>query len=104
MSERIHIAGVGLDVSVDCGRVDCSRVEIGLGHRGFEKEAESRGWSQAIPYALRLSFRSPGVPAVSGRSRMPAASVVGRRGGSPGQDDLSPDRPGGEGRTRPGKG
>ncbi len=36
-------------------------VEIGLLHRGFEKECEARPWSQAVPYTDRLNDQSAAI-------------------------------------------
>ena len=33
-------------------------VQVGYLHRGFEKECESHGWHQAIPYTDRLNYNS----------------------------------------------
>lgn len=41
-------------VSLDDDRIAALEVEVGYGHRGFEKEVESRGWSEALPYVGRL--------------------------------------------------
>ncbi|MAG34411.1 MAG: hypothetical protein CL908_26340 [Deltaproteobacteria bacterium] len=41
-------------VSLDDERITELEVEIGLAHRGFEKEVESRPWSFALPYVGRL--------------------------------------------------
>lgn len=42
--------------SLDDDRMTQVDVEIGLGHRGFEKEVESRGWREATPYLSRLGY------------------------------------------------
>ncbi|MFO0689782.1 MAG: hypothetical protein U0900_13825 [Myxococcota bacterium] len=41
-------------VTLDDDRIEALEVEIGLGHRGFEKEVESRPWPEALPYVARL--------------------------------------------------
>ena len=45
---------VGFLVSLDDQRIMDLEVEIGLGHRGFEKEVESIPWHRALPYVARL--------------------------------------------------
>ncbi|MFK7897169.1 MAG: hypothetical protein AB8G23_15115 [Myxococcota bacterium] len=47
---------VGFVVSLDDERMTSIDVELGLGHRGFEKEVESVPWSGALPYVRRLGF------------------------------------------------
>ena len=50
---RRTLSGAGgtasLVVTLDDDRVRGLEVEIGLGHRGFEKEVESRDWDLARP-------------------------------------------------------
>ncbi len=41
-------------VTLDDDRIEALEVEIGLGHRGFEKEVESRPWEGALSYVARL--------------------------------------------------
>jgi NADH-quinone oxidoreductase subunit D len=41
-------------VTLDDDRIEALEVEIGLGHRGFEKEVESRPWRAALPFVARL--------------------------------------------------
>lgn len=41
-------------VTLDDDRIEALEVEIGMGHRGFEKEVESRPWQEALPYVARL--------------------------------------------------
>ncbi|MHA7837070.1 MAG: NADH-quinone oxidoreductase subunit D-related protein [bacterium] len=43
-------------VSLDDERIVDLEVEIGLGHRGFEKEVESGPWLRALPYVGRLGY------------------------------------------------
>jgi len=43
-------------VSLDDDRMTDLEVEIGLGHRGFEKQVESRSWQRALPYLSRLGY------------------------------------------------
>jgi NADH-quinone oxidoreductase subunit D len=43
-------------VSLDDERISDLEVEIGLGHRGFEKEVESVPWHRALPYVARLGY------------------------------------------------
>lgn len=43
-------------VSLDDERITQLEVEIGIGHRGFEKEVESRSWHLALPYVSRLGY------------------------------------------------
>ncbi len=45
-------------VDLDDDRIQALEVGIGLGHRGFEYEAESRAWDEALPYVARLGFAS----------------------------------------------
>jgi NADH-quinone oxidoreductase subunit D len=45
-------------VSLDDERITELEVEIGLGHRGFEKEVESIPWHRALPYVARLGLAS----------------------------------------------
>lgn len=55
---RRVMAGVGgtlsFLVTLDDDRIEALELEIGLGHRGFEKEVESRPWVAALPYVARL--------------------------------------------------
>jgi NADH-quinone oxidoreductase subunit D len=57
---RRVLSGVGgtiaFIVSLDDDRMTSVDVEIGFGHRGFEKEVESRGWPNALPYVSRLGY------------------------------------------------
>jgi NADH-quinone oxidoreductase subunit D len=43
-------------VSLDDDQITDLEVEIGIGHRGFEKEVESRPWHRALPYVSRLGY------------------------------------------------
>lgn len=43
-------------VSLDDDRIGALEVEIGIGHRGFEKEVESLPWHRALPYIGRLGY------------------------------------------------
>lgn len=45
-------------VTLDDDRIEALEVEIGLGHRGFEKEVESRPWREALPFVARLGHAS----------------------------------------------
>lgn len=57
---RRVLSGVGgtiaFIVSLDDDRMTTVDVEIGFGHRGFEKEVESRDWPHALPYVSRLGY------------------------------------------------
>lgn len=57
-SVRRVLAGAGgtasFLVTLDDDRIEALEVEVGLGHRGFEKEVESRPWLEALPYVARL--------------------------------------------------
>lgn len=57
-SVRRVLAGAGgtasFLVTLDDDRIEALELEIGLGHRGFEKEIESRPWLEALPYVARL--------------------------------------------------
>lgn len=59
-SVRRVLAGAGgaasFLVTLDDDRIEALEVEIGLGHRGFEKEVESRPWLDALPYVARLGY------------------------------------------------
>ena len=61
-SVRRVMAGVGGTltclVTLDDDRIEALEIEIGLGHRGFEKEVESRPWHEALPYVARLGYAS----------------------------------------------
>ncbi len=61
-SVRRAMAGAGgtlsFLVTLDDDRIEALEVEIGLGHRGFEKEVESRPWHEALPYVARLGYAS----------------------------------------------
>ncbi|HIF92092.1 MAG TPA: NADH-quinone oxidoreductase subunit D [Myxococcales bacterium] len=46
----------GFLVSLDDERITDLEVEIGIGHRGFEKEAEAVPWHRALPYVARLGY------------------------------------------------
>lgn len=43
-------------VSLDDEQISDLEVEIGIGHRGFEKEVESLPWHRALPYVSRLGY------------------------------------------------
>jgi len=45
-------------VTLDDDRIESLEVEIGQGHRGFEKEIETRPWVEALPYVGRLGYAS----------------------------------------------
>ena len=45
-------------VALDDDRITNLEVDIGLGHRGFEKQAESGSWDDALPYVSRLGWVS----------------------------------------------
>jgi len=49
---------VSFVVSLDDERIRDLEVEIGIGHRGFEKEVESLPWHRALPYVARLGYAS----------------------------------------------
>jgi len=57
---RRVMGGVGATtsflVTLDDDRIEALEVEIGLGHRGFEHEVESRPWLEALPYVARLGY------------------------------------------------
>jgi NADH-quinone oxidoreductase subunit D len=57
---RRVLSGVGgtiaFIVSLDDDRMTSVDVDIGFGHRGFEKEVESRGWRDGLPYVSRLGY------------------------------------------------
>ncbi len=61
-SVRRVLAGAGATtsflVTLDDDRIEDLTVEIGLGHRGFEKEVESRPFEHALPYVARLGHAS----------------------------------------------
>jgi NADH-quinone oxidoreductase subunit D len=61
-SVRRVMTGVGNTLSflvtLDDDRIEALEVEIGLGHRGLEKEVESRPWHEALPYVARLGYAS----------------------------------------------
>ena len=61
-SVRRVMGGVGgtlsFLVTLDDDRIEALEVEIGAGHRGFEKEVESRPWQEALPYVARLGYAS----------------------------------------------
>jgi len=46
----------GFLVDLDDDRITALEVEIGLGHRGFEYEAERGDWADALPYVARLGL------------------------------------------------
>jgi NADH:ubiquinone oxidoreductase subunit D len=45
-------------VELDDDRITGLEVEIGLAHRGFEKQVESGDWAAALPYVSRLGLAS----------------------------------------------
>jgi NADH:ubiquinone oxidoreductase subunit D len=47
---------IGFVASLDDDRITSVEIEVGLGHRGFEKEVESRSWAAAYPYLSRLGY------------------------------------------------
>jgi NADH-quinone oxidoreductase subunit D len=49
-------SSLGFLVTLDDEQITDLEVEIGLGHRGFEKEVESASWLRALPYVSRLGF------------------------------------------------
>ena len=46
----------GFVISLDDERITDLEVELGFGHRGFEKEVESVPWHGALPYVRRLGY------------------------------------------------
>lgn len=46
----------GFLIRLDDDRITDLEVEIGLGHRGFEKQVESAGFAGALPYVARLGY------------------------------------------------
>lgn len=67
-SVRRVMAGAGgtlsFLVTLDDDRIEALEVEIGLGHRGFEHEAESRPFAEALPYVGRLGHASGAIAQV----------------------------------------
>ncbi len=67
-SVRRVMGGVGgtlsFLVTLDDDRIEALEVVIGLGHRGFEKEVESRPWVEALPYVARLGYASGAIAQV----------------------------------------
>jgi NADH:ubiquinone oxidoreductase subunit D len=57
---RRVLSGMGGTISfiasLDDDRMTDLELEIGLGHRGFEKQVESRSWQRALPYLSRLGY------------------------------------------------
>ncbi|MBY0399376.1 hypothetical protein K2X89_03705 [Myxococcota bacterium] len=57
-SVRRVLSGAGGTASflatLDDDRIEALEVEIGLGHRGVEKEIESRPWLESLPFVARL--------------------------------------------------
>jgi len=49
---------IGFLVSLDDERITDLDVEVGIGHRGVEKEMESLPWNRALPYVRRLGLAS----------------------------------------------
>ena len=49
---------VSFVVQLDDDRITDLEVEIGFGHRGFEKEVECQPWHRALPYVSRLGYAS----------------------------------------------
>ena len=47
---------LGFLASLDDEIMTALEIEVGLGHRGFEKEVESRPWTFATPYLSRLGY------------------------------------------------
>jgi len=45
-------------VSLDDERISDLEIEIGIGHRGFEKEVESLPWHRSLPFVARLGYAS----------------------------------------------
>jgi len=37
-------------LALDGEKVDDAKIEIGISHRGFEKDSEVVGWGQVFPY------------------------------------------------------
>ncbi len=67
-SVRRVMAGVGGTLSflatLDDDRIEALEVEIGIGHRGFEHEVESRAFAEALPYVARLGHASGAIAQV----------------------------------------
>lgn len=66
---RRVLAGAGSTlaflVTLDDERITDLEVEIGLGHRGFEKEVESGSWLRALPYVHRLGYAGAPIAAIA---------------------------------------
>jgi len=56
---------LGFLVTLDDERIADLEVEIGLGHRGFEKEVESGSWLRALPYVSRLGHAGAPIAAIA---------------------------------------
>ena len=56
---------LGFLVTLDEERITDLEVEIGLGHRGFEKEVESGSWLRALPYVDRLGHAGAPIAAIA---------------------------------------
>lgn len=56
---------LGFLVTLDDERITDLEVEIGLGHRGFEKEVESGSWLRALPYVSRLGHAGAPLAAIA---------------------------------------
>jgi len=56
---------LGFLVTLDDERITDVEVEIGLGHRGFEKEVESGSWLRALPYVQRLGYAGAPIAAIA---------------------------------------
>lgn len=67
-SVRRVMAGAGGTISflvtLDDDRIEALEVEIGIGHRGFEHEVESRAFAEALPYVARLGHASGAIAQV----------------------------------------
>ncbi len=46
------------DVELAGERIEAVEIELGYAHRGFEKECESVGWAEVVPYTERLNYNS----------------------------------------------
>jgi NADH-quinone oxidoreductase subunit D len=74
-------SSLGFLVTLDDEQITDLEVEIGLGHRGFEKEVESASWLRALPYVSRLGFGAglvAGIAYCSGLERLAALELPER--------------------------